>query len=301
MKQAENALANAGLKYKTKEPMKLHTSFKIGGEADFFVLPKNSQEVLIVKEISKEFNLPLTVMGNGSNMLVSDFGIEGIVISLEKMKDIFIEDSNVYAESGAVLGKVASICLENSLTGMEFAAGIPGSIGGAVYMNAGAYGGEMKDIIQSVEVLRGDEIIKIPPNQCKFGYRESIFTDNDDIILSATLSLKKGNKEEIKETMRELARKRIEKQPLEYPSAGSTFKRPKGYFAGALIQEAGLKGFAVGGAKVSEKHAGFVVNSGDATCADVLKLIKQVKEKVYENSGVILEEEVKVIGRQDNL
>ena len=297
MLKAENNLTKAGIEYLKNEPMKKHTSFKIGGEADLFVMPKNAEETVEAVMIAENSGLPVTVVGNGSNLLVSDYGIEGMVICLEKSAGIKIDGCTVHAQSGAMLSRLASECAANSLTGAEFAAGIPGSIGGAVFMNAGAYGGEIKDIVKKVTALYGGEIKTFTAEECDFGYRKSIFAEGGYIILEAEFELKPGKEEEIRDIMKELAARRRDKQPLEFPSAGSTFKRPDGYFAGTLIESAGLKGFSVGGAQVSEKHAGFVINKGGATCEDVKALIEAVKKKVYDNSRVILEEEIKAVGR----
>ncbi len=300
MQKAENALTKAGIEYLKGESMKRHTSFKIGGEADFFVLPENVEQVCLAALAAKESGMPLTVIGNGSNLLVSDHGIDGMVICTEKLCKIEVFGKTVRAESGALLSRFAKICADNSLTGAEFAGGIPGSVGGAVFMNAGAYGGEIKDIVKTVTAFDGSGIKIFKAEKCDFGYRKSIFSDGGYIILEAEFLLEEGNEKDIREKMKELAGRRRDKQPLEYPSAGSTFKRPEGYFAGALIEGAGLKGFSVGGAQVSEKHAGFVINKGSATCEDVTELIKEVKKRVYENSGVLLEEEIKAVGRKES-
>ena len=297
MNRLLNKLSENGITFSEQEPMSLHTSFKIGGAADLYVRPDSIAKLKLAVSIANEENVPVTVVGNGSNLLVSDKGIEGMVISLDKMCNITVSGEKIVAESGALLGRVATMAMENSLWGMEFAAGIPGSIGGAVYMNAGAYEGEMSQIVTGVTVLDGSEIKKLINEECCFGYRHSIFSEKNYIILSAEITLEKGDREKICERMKELSCRRREKQPLEYPSAGSTFKRPEGYFAGALIEKSGLKGYTVGGAQVSEKHAGFVINKGGATCADVLSVIKHIKEKVFSDSGVMLEEEVRVTGR----
>ena len=280
------------------EPMKNHTYFKIGGNADIFVSVKNEKEIIESINIFKENKIPFTVIGNGSNLLVSDDGIEGAVISVGKdFSDINCNGNIIEASAGALLSRIAACAFENSLSGFEFASGIPGSLGGAIVMNAGAYDGEMKDVVVSTKYIDQNGEIK----QCKgdehcFGYRKSRFV-NGEIIVSSVLELKKGNKEDISAYMRDLAERRRTKQPLEYPSAGSTFKRPKGYFAAKLIDDAGLRGHRCGGAMVSEKHCGFVVNVGDATCDDVLKVMSFVKNTVNEKFGVSLEPEVKIIGR----
>ena len=279
------------------EPMKNHTTFRIGGTADVYVQPDDMQ-LKILLETARETDMPVTVIGNGSNLLVGDFGIRGLVIEIGKgMKDITISGKTITASAGAGLGAAASKAAEAGLCGMEFASGIPGNIGGAVVMNAGAYGGEMKDVLKEVTVMNQDgEILTIPADKLELGYRTSIIKTAGYIVLEAVISLKKGNIEEITALSRKLSAQRIEKQPLEYPSAGSTFKRPEGYFAGKLIQDSGLKGFTVGGAQVSEKHSGFVINKGNATAADVMELIRQVTAKVKEDTGVTMEPEVKQIG-----
>ncbi len=297
MTELIKVLEKEKIEYKEHESMKLHTSFKIGGEADLFVCPETPEQVVLCVETAKEFGVNYTVVGNGSNLLVSDLGIEGMVICLEKLSGLSVADERVTVYAGTLLGKVANVCAAHGLSGMEFAAGIPGSIGGAVYMNAGAYGGEMKDIVESVRVLENGQLNVYDNSQCDFGYRKSAFAKKDCVIISATLKLMPGKEEDIREIMRDLSSRRRDKQPLEYPSAGSTFKRPEGHFAGGLIEQSGLKGHSCGGAQVSEKHAGFVINKGNATCGDVLELIAHIKDVVYKNSGVMLEEEVKVTGR----
>ena len=280
------------------EPMSRHTTFKIGGNADIYIEPATSEVVPLVNLLRNQ-QIPFMVIGNGSNLLVSDHGIEGVVISLGKnASEITIEGNAITAEAGALLSRVANEAASHGLTGMEFAAGIPGSIGGAVFMNAGAYGGEIKDIIVSATVLTSDyQFEEWSREQLDLSYRHSSLMDKGAIVLSATLRLESGDEEAIRAIMNELKEKRVEKQPLNFPSAGSTFKRPEGYFAGKLIQDAGLRGYSVGGAQVSEKHCGFVVNTGNATCADVVELMKNVDAKVFEQFGVHLEPEVRVIGR----
>lgn len=282
----------------TDEPMKKHTTFHIGGNADYFVMPNKASEVAEVVKLCKEEGIPYYVLGNGSNLLVSDKGYRGVIIQIYKeMNDIRVEGTIVTAQAGALLSKIGSVALADSLTGFEFAAGIPGTVGGAVVMNAGAYGGEMKDILLSVTVLTPDgAVLTLYNKELELGYRTSIVAKKDYIVLEAKYKLERGEKEVIREKMDELKVKRVTKQPLEMPSAGSTFKRPEGYFAGKLIQDAGLRGFQVGGAQVSEKHCGFVVNTGDATAADVMSLIEQVAEKVKQEFGVQLEPEVKTLG-----
>ena len=283
---------------KQQEPMSRHTTFRIGGPADFYLCPHSTKEVQEIVEICKEENLPYFVLGNGSNLLVSDKGYRGVVIQLWKnFSDITVKDCCIQAKAGALLSKVAAEALEAGLTGMEFASGIPGTIGGAAFMNAGAYGGEMKDIIKSVKVLDTQGEVRIlPKEELKMGYRTSIVKEKGYTILSVELELSKGNREEIRNTMEDLKERRTSKQPLEMPSAGSTFKRPEGYFAGKLIMDSGLRGFSVGGAQVSEKHCGFVVNKGGATAMDVLTLIREVQRRVKEQFGVDLETEVRFLG-----
>lgn len=283
---------------KQQEPMSRHTTFRIGGPADFYLCPHSTNEVQEIVEICKEEKLPYFVLGNGSNLLVSDKGYRGVVIQLWKnFSDITVKDCCIQAKAGTLLSKVAAEALEVGLTGMEFASGIPGTIGGAAFMNAGAYGGEMKDIIKSVKVLDTQgEVRVLPKEELKMGYRTSIVKEKGYTVLSVELELTRGNQEEIRNTMEDLKERRTSKQPLEMPSAGSTFKRPEGYFAGKLIMDSGLRGFSVGGAQVSEKHCGFVVNKGGATAMDVLNLIREVQRRVKEQFGVDLETEVRFLG-----
>lgn len=280
------------------EPMRNHTTFRVGGPADWFVTPEEEEQVREIIQVLRKENIPYYVIGNGSNLLVGDKGFRGVIIQLyKKMSRIRVTDNTIYAQAGALLSKIAAEALNNELTGLEFASGIPGTLGGAVMMNAGAYGGEMKHVLKSALVLTSEGGFKaLPVEQMELGYRSSVFSQNGDIVLSAEMELKPGNQEEIRAYMDELKEKRVSKQPLEYPSAGSTFKRPEGYFAGKLIQDAGLQGFQVGGAQVSEKHCGFVINKENATAADILSLIEQVSEKVEAVFGVRLEPEVKRIG-----
>ena len=280
------------------EPMKNHTTFRIGGPADALALPKTPEEVAEVVRFCHEHAQPYYVLGNGSNLLVSDEGYRGIVLQLYRnFNDIQVNGEMITVQSGAMLAAVARTAYQNGLTGLEFASGIPGTIGGAVVMNAGAYGGEMKHVLREVTVLTKEgEVLAIPAKALELGYRTSVIPKNGWIVLGAVLQLKKGDPEQILARMEELKEQRITKQPLDLPSAGSTFKRPDGYFAGKLIMDAGLRGFTVGGAQVSEKHCGFVVNRGDATAADVWELICEVKRRVKEMTGVELEPEVKLLG-----
>ena len=283
------------------EPMSRHTTFRCGGPATLFLRPGSEDELVKVVSLLKDKGHPYMLLGNGSNLLVSDKGYEGVVISLERLSELSLEgETSIRAQAGVLNSRIASFARENSLAGFEFAAGIPGTIGGAMIMNAGAYGGEMKLITTSVRAITPDgEVKELTAEDCDFGYRTSALKREGYVVLSALLQLQKGNEKEITDLMTELALKRKEKQPLEYPSAGSTFKRPEGYFAGKLIQDAGLKGFSVGDAAVSEKHCGFVINKGQATSADIYKLIREVQKKVFEDSGVTLEPEVIMVGEFD--
>lgn len=283
---------------KADEPMKNHITFRVGGPADVFVTPKTKEELAQVIACCKEEKIPYYIIGNGSNLLVGDKGVRGVVIQIFKeMNGITCEGTKIRAQAGALLSLVAAKALEAELTGFEFAAGIPGTLGGACVMNAGAYGGEMKDILSEVTVLTEEgEFLTIPKEKLELGYRTSVIAKKGYIVIEAVMCLEKGEKEKIKAYMDELKEKRVSKQPLEYPSAGSTFKRPEGYFAGKLIQDAGLRGFQVGGAQVSEKHCGFVINKDHATAADIAELMRQVSDKVEEKFGVGLEPEVKRLG-----
>ena len=283
--------------FKLNEPMSLHTSFKIGGAADIFISVRSALELSAVLKVCGELNIPYFIIGKGSNLLVSDLGIEGAVISLADMNGVEVKGEEIICGAGAALSDVCRAALDNSLMGLEFAYGIPGSIGGAVYMNAGAYGGEMSAVVLSAECLTKDrDIVTVKAENMGFGYRKSVFKENGMTVLSTVLRLKKGEKNEIKEKMEDYISRRKSKQPLEYPSAGSTFKRPAGYFAGALIEQNGLKGKAVGGAMVSEKHAGFVINYNGATAEDVKSLMLYVNQTVKKSTGVSLEPEVIFVG-----
>ena len=283
------------------EPMSRHTTFRCGGPATLFLRPGSEDELVRVVSLLKDNGQPYMLLGNGSNLLVSDKGYQGAVISLERLSELSLEgETSIRAQAGVLNSRIASFARENSLAGFEFAAGIPGTIGGAMIMNAGAYGGEMKLITTSVRAITPDgEVKELSAEDCDFGYRTSVLKREGYVVLSALLQLQKGNEKEITDLMTELALKRKEKQPLEYPSAGSTFKRPEGYFAGKLIEDAGLKGFSVGDAAVSDKHCGFVINKGQATSADIYKLIREVQKKVFEDSGVTLEPEVILVGEFD--
>lgn len=285
-------------KVKLDESMANHTTFRIGGNADIFVTPTNIEEIKEIIALCQEHEMPFYIVGNGSNLLVGDKGYRGLIIQIySEMNQIIVEDDYIKAEAGALLSKIASKALANSLTGFEFASGIPGTLGGAVFMNAGAYGGEMKDILYSVTALTPDgTIMVIPKEELELGYRTSVVSKRKYIVLSAMIKLQQGEKQKISDRMEELKEQRTTKQPLEFPSAGSTFKRPMGHFTGKLIQEAGLCGFQVGGAAISEKHCGFVINKDHATAKDVVALMQQVSEKIEEQFGVILEPEIKKLG-----
>ena len=280
------------------EPMNRHTTFRIGGPADAYV-EVNSDEALGIISYCKTHVIPFTIMGNGSNVLISDKGIEGVVISFgSSVSRIEVKGDVIKAEAGALLSKIANVALENGLTGFEWASGIPGSIGGAVVMNAGAYGGEMKDVIMSATILQPDgDVLELGTEELELSYRHSCVEDRQYVVLDVTIKLEPGDKNAIIAKMDELKEKRLAKQPVDKPSAGSTFKRPDGYFAAALIDEASMRGESIGDAMVSEKHTGFVINNGNATCEDVLSLMGLIKESVYTTSGVMLEPEVKIIGR----
>ncbi len=280
------------------EPMSRHTTFSVGGPADIFVQPSTIEELEWTMLCARERELPFFIVGNGSNLLVSDQGFRGIIVQLGKeFQEIRVEGETMEVQAGALLSRVARTALDHSLTGLEFAAGIPGSMGGATAMNAGAYGGEMKDVIKEALVLTKDgQLVRLTADELDLGYRHSSVFDKDYIVIQVRLQLQKGDPQAIRARMDELAQARRDKQPLEYPSAGSTFKRPTGYFAGKLIQDAGLKGFRVGGAMVSDKHAGFVVNVDHCSAADIAELIRQVQTRVKDHSGVTMHPEVRFLG-----
>ncbi len=280
------------------EPMKNHTTFRVGGPASYFVMPQEAGEIREVAALCRREEIPYYIVGNGSNLLVSDQGYRGVIVQIcRSMSRIEVEGTIIRAQAGALLSAVAARALEHELTGFEFAAGIPGTIGGATVMNAGAYGGEMKDVLKKVTVLTPEgKILEIGREDLEMGYRTSVISRKGYVTLEAEIELEKGDRTQIRAVMDDLKNRRISKQPLEYPSAGSTFKRPEGYFAGKLIQDSGLAGFCVGGAQVSEKHCGFVINKGQATAADISELMRQVSDKVEERFGVKLEPEVKRLG-----
>ena len=283
---------------KEMEPMSRHTTFRIGGPAALYAAPGNEAELAALLRLCRERDVPVRILGNGSNLLVSDRGLSGVVVAMEENWNYGGPEgeNSLRAGAGLLLSKAASLALSHSLTGLEFAAGIPGTVGGAVMMNAGAYGSEMKNVVTSVRVMdREGEIHVLDNEQMEFGYRTSCVARLDYVVLEAVMALEPGDAGEIRARMDDLAARRREKQPLEYPSAGSTFKRPEGHFAGTMIDQCGLKGTAVGGAEVSTKHAGFIINKDHATFADVVALIGVVQDTVFREFGVELEPEVKII------
>lgn len=283
---------------KLDEPMKKHISFRVGGPADILVKPRTEEQLRGVFSLIKKENIPYLVIGNGSNLLIKDGGIRGIVIEISDNFNSFnIEGNKLTVQSGALLSIVGKAVLRAELKGFEFAAGIPGTIGGALAMNAGAYGGEMKDMVKSVRLMDTDgNIVEFSSEEMEFDYRRSILSKTDYVVLSAEIELEKGNYDEIKTKMADFTQRRVTKQPLSLPSAGSTFKRPEGYFAGKLIEDSGLRGLTLRGAQVSEKHCGFVVNLGNANAKDLLDLMYVVKSTVKTKFGIMLEEEVKILG-----
>ena len=315
MIELENILGKENVKY--NEPMSKHTSFRVGGNADIFAIVDSEENLTKVIKLAKKSSMPITIVGNGTNLLVKDGGIRGLVIkyiandynimntdelkdkgNLDKDEENNNKSKIVTVSSGMTNARLAKILLDNSLTGFEFLAGVPGTIGGALVMNAGAYGGEIKDIVLKTKYIDLDtgEIKKIENNEHKFEYRKSIFQTLNCVILETTLILQLSNKEQIEEKMQEYSKKRRESQPLDMPSAGSTFKRGENFITAKLIDESGLKGYSIGGAEVSNKHAGFIVNKGNATAKDIIDLINYVKDKVYEEFGKEVQEEVKIIG-----
>ena len=292
-----NLCNNIGCEYSADALLKNYTSFKIGGKADVMVFPDSVDKFSSIISFLTKNKISYFVIGKGSNLLISDNGFRGVVINTCNFDSIELADeTTIVCSSGVSLSRLCRFALENSLTGLEFAFGIPGTAGGAAYMNAGAYGGEMKDVLVSCKHITSDGIIKeFSGEELGLAYRHSSYSDSDKTIISLTLKLKKGDKDEIKAKMDDLIGRRKDKQPLEYPSAGSTFKRPEGYFAGALIEQAGLKGTRVGGAMVSEKHAGFIINYDNASASDILRLMEKVQGEVFDHFGVMLESEVRII------
>lgn len=296
-RELENIVDAESIKY--NEPMSRHTSFKVGGPADIFITPKTKVEVQELIKYFKEKNLPYIVIGNGSNLLVRDGGLRGAVICLTELNKAYVEGNKLHAECGVLLSTASNEALKNSLKGFEFASGIPGTVGGAVTMNAGAYGPEIKDVIESAEVMDIEgNIFSLNLEELDLSYRNSIVQKNNYIVLDAVFKLENGNYTDIKNRMDELNKRRRDKQPLSYPSAGSTFKRPEGYFAAKLIEDCGLKGMKIGGAMVSELHSGFIINYDNSTAADILNLIKEVQRIVMEKYNVRMETEVKIIGEE---
>lgn len=283
-----------GISYTMQEPMSKHTTFKIGGNADMFVSVSNTEQLKAVVTSCKDNDIPMFILGRGSNLLISDEGMCGVVLTLDgEFKEISSKENTIICGAGANLTKLCVYALSESLSGLEFAYGIPGSVGGAAYMNAGAYGGEMKDVVASVtHMTPNGDIVTLDASELQFSYRHSVYKNTDDIILFVTMNLQPADNAEIKAKMDDYINRRKSKQPLEYPSAGSVFKRPQGNFAGTLIEQCGLKGKTIGGAQVSQKHAGFIINVGDATCEDVLNLVKFVQDTVRTQTGYFLECEI---------
>ena len=301
MKKLLNALTSfAGAeRVRQDQPMDRYTSFRIGGPADILFLPETAEEIIMAQALANEDGVPVTIVGCGSNLLVSDEGIRGLVILLGKpFSHIEVQGNVIHAQAGARMSALANAALSNGLAGLEFASGIPGSVGGGVYMNAGAYGGQLSDVIVEVEMIRDGMVVRVPAAEMDFGYRHSAAMDEGGLIVGATFELRSGDPADIRALMDDLNGRRRDKQPLEYPSAGSVFKRPEGYFAGALIEQAGLKGCRIGGAEVSEKHAGFIVNRGGATAKDVCDLVAHVQHTVQEKFGVWMETEIRFIGME---
>ncbi|OFI46811.1 UDP-N-acetylenolpyruvoylglucosamine reductase [Floricoccus penangensis] len=293
--EIEKNLPEINIKF--NEKLSNYTFTKVGGSADVLAFPKNEDELQKIVKFANQIDEPFLVLGNASNLIIRDGGVRGFVILLEEMNSIEVDGYSIEASAGAILKDVTYVALENSLTGFEFACGIPGSIGGAVYMNAGAYGGEIANILSSCKVMtHAGEILTIEAEDMKFGYRHTVLQDQDYICLSAKFDLSAGDYKEIKSEMERLTHLRELKQPLEYPSCGSVFKRPEGHFAGKLIQDAGVQGHRIGGVEVSNKHAGFMVNVDSGTASDYVNLIAYVQEKVFESSGIHLETEVKILG-----
>lgn len=285
------------MEVRINEPMMKHTSFRAGGAAEWFVIPETVEELKAVLAVCKKADIPWYVVGNGSNLLVSDKGFPGVIISTGKFDRLEVNGTEITVGAGVMLSRLANTAYKAGLAGLEFAAGIPGTVGGACVMNAGAYGSEMKQVLKTVTVLTAEGNVEtLPAEVLELGYRTSVIPKRGYLVLGAVVSLSAGKMDEIKTVMDDLAFRRKDKQPLEFPSAGSTFKRPEGYFAGKLIEDCGLKGFSVGGAQVSEKHAGFVINKGGATATDIYHLCKEVEKRVRARFDVSLEMEVKLVG-----
>lgn len=297
MEHLKQKLEEAAIPYSCGEPLARHTSFQIGGPAALFCMPHTEQQLVQAIGLCREEGVRTYILGNGSNLLFSDHGFDGVVVSTRSLEpEIRVEGDRIIAGAGVSLKQVCEEAARHSLTGLEFAYGIPGSLGGAVYMNAGAYGGETRDVLLEVEFLdEAGQIRSLPLSQLELGYRTSIFARTGWCVLRATLQLRPGDSVQIQQKMDDLMNRRRQKQPLEYPSAGSAFKRPEGAFAGSLIEQCGLRGFRVGDAAISEKHCGFIVNLGHASCADVLELARQVSERVQRETGFVLEKEIRVV------
>ncbi len=296
MNRLRDICGNANVLY--NEPMKKHTSFRTGGEAKVVVKPQSKEKLVEIIKYLKDTSLEYTVVGNGSNLLVSDDGFDGVVVLTECIDHVYCDGDRIIAGCGVSLAKIAGVALNNSLKGFEFASGIPGFAGGGVVMNAGAYGGELKDVLEKVEYCdEAGNVFCVDGKDAHLSYRHSMFSDERLYVLESTFKLEKGNKDEISALMNELASRRLEKQPLNYPSAGSAFKRPEGYFAAKLIEDSGLKGYSIGDACVSEKHCGFIVNKGNAKALDIYKLIKHCQKTVFEKQGVMIYPEIKFLGK----
>ena len=296
MTELISLLAPFAIEILENEPMSRHTTFKIGGQARLYILPRNIEAVVKIVAICHEHNEAVFALGNGSNLLISDKGIDAVVVSTASLTGIRMLGERIICYSGTLLSDVCRAARDSELTGLEFAYGIPGTVGGAVYMNAGAYGGEMKDVVVKTRHIDGEKSNEFDAQALCFGYRHSAYTGTDKLITTIELALKYGESDKINARMEELIKRRRSKQPLEYPSAGSVFKRPIGNYSGTLIESCGLKGSRIGGAMVSEKHAGFIINVGEATCSDVLALIAKIKDDVFKQTGVELESEIKFIG-----
>ena len=297
MEHLKRQLEEEAIPYSCGEPLARHTSFQIGGPAALFCMPRTVEQLVRASELCREQGQRVYILGNGSNLLFSDKGFDGVVLCTRMLEpDLRVEDDCVIAGAGMSLKEVCEAAARQGLTGLEFAYGIPGSVGGAVYMNAGAYGGETRDVLREVEFLdETGQVRTLPASELELGYRTSVFARTGWCVLRVTFQLSKGDSTQIRARMEELMNRRREKQPLEYPSAGSAFKRPEGAFAGSLIEQCGLRGFRVGDAAISEKHCGFIVNLGNASCADVLELARQVSERVYKQTGFVLEKEIRVV------
>ncbi len=297
MESIKTQFTNAGIPYTCNEPLARHTSFQIGGPAALFCTPQSQEQLVQAVKLLHDAGQRYYILGRGSNLLFSDAGFDGVILSTTVIPPVIqVEGDCITASAGASLKEVCEAALAHGLTGLEFAYGIPGSIGGAVYMNAGAYGGETRDVLAQVEFLDDEgQVRSLPADQLELGYRTSIFARTGWCVLKASMRLRPGDPQAIRAKMEDLMQRRREKQPLEYPSAGSAFKRPEGAFAGGLIDQCGLRGFRVGDAAISEKHCGFIVNLGHATCADVLELARQVSEKVKQDTGFVLEKEIRVV------